>query len=196
MANNLLRNLLQNLWLSEAKIRGVTLGRKVHCLGRPIFSVHKQSSLQVGDEVRFHSHPRSNPMGVPQPCVVRTIAAGAKLDIADRVGLSGAAVVCASNISIGEGTLIGSGAVIIDNDFHDRLPGGSWGNNARSTSKPIHIGKDVFIGARAMVLKGVSIGDRAVVGAGAVVTKSIPPDAVAAGNPARIINNNAISIKQ
>jgi acetyltransferase-like isoleucine patch superfamily enzyme len=45
----------------------------------------------------------------------------------------------------------------------------------------------VFIGARAIVLKGVTIGDRAVVGAGAVVTKPVPPRHFAVGNPARIV---------
>jgi acetyltransferase-like isoleucine patch superfamily enzyme len=118
---------------------------------------------------------------------MRTIAEDAELSISERVGLSGAAVVCASRIFIGPRTLVGSGAVIIDNDFHDRLPSGEWGNDGKRTAKPIRIGSDVFIGARAMILKGVSIGDRAVVGAGSVVTRDVPAGALAVGNPARII---------
>jgi Acetyltransferase (isoleucine patch superfamily) len=66
-------------------------------------------------------------------------------------------------------------------------PGRKRGNRVR-------IGNDVWIGASAIVLKGVSIGDGAVIGAGSVVTKDVPPYAIVGGNPARIIRmrfNNA-----
>lgn len=179
--------LLGRLWLLEARLRGVSLGSNITCLGRPIVSVHPESRLSLGDGIHLHSLPRSNPMGCFQPCVIRTIAEDAKLAISEDVGLSGVAVVCASEIIIGPRTLVGSGAVIIDNDFHDRLPSGAWGNDAKRTAQPIQIGSDVFIGARAMVLKGVSIGDRAIVGAGAIVTRNVPPGHLAVGNPARVI---------
>ena len=53
--------------------------------------------------------------------------------------------------------------------------------------RPVTIGDDVWIGANALILKGVSIGDRAIVGAGAVVTKDVAADVVVAGNPARVV---------
>ncbi len=55
----------------------------------------------------------------------------------------------------------------------------------------VHIGDDVWIGQGAIVLKGVTIGHRSVVGAGAVVTKDVPADVVVAGNPARIVKHLA-----
>jgi putative colanic acid biosynthesis acetyltransferase WcaF len=58
-------------------------------------------------------------------------------------------------------------------------------------TKPITIGKNSFIGARAMILPGVSIGDQAIVGAMSVVTKNIPSDQVVAGNPARKIRESS-----
>ncbi|RYD87264.1 MAG: sugar O-acetyltransferase [Sphingobacteriales bacterium] len=54
-------------------------------------------------------------------------------------------------------------------------------------AKPIAIGEDVWIGGSAVICPGVSIGDRSVIGAGSVVTKDIPPDVFAAGNPCRVI---------
>jgi maltose O-acetyltransferase len=57
----------------------------------------------------------------------------------------------------------------------------------RESARPIRIGNDVWLGGGAIVLAGVTIGDRAIVGAGAVVTKDVPTDVVVAGNPARII---------
>lgn len=55
------------------------------------------------------------------------------------------------------------------------------------TTGDITLGQDVFIGAKAIVLMGVAIGDRSIIGAGAVVTKDVPPEVIAAGNPARVI---------
>ncbi|RYY67614.1 MAG: sugar O-acetyltransferase [Chitinophagaceae bacterium] len=58
-------------------------------------------------------------------------------------------------------------------------------------AKPITIGEDVWIGGGAILCPGVSIGDRSVIGAGSVVTKDIPPDVFAAGNPCRVIRGLA-----
>jgi len=55
------------------------------------------------------------------------------------------------------------------------------------SASPIRIGNDVWIGGGAVVLPGVTIGDRSVVGAGSVVVRSVPPDSLAVGNPARIV---------
>jgi acetyltransferase-like isoleucine patch superfamily enzyme len=103
------------------------------------------------------------------------------------VGLSSNSVCAALRIDIGEGTFVGAGAMIFDNDFHSPLGEWNWGNAAPDNPKPVIIGRGVFIGARAIILKGVTIGDRAVVGAGAVVTKDVPARGLAAGNPARLI---------
>jgi acetyltransferase-like isoleucine patch superfamily enzyme len=75
--------------------------------------------------------------------------------------------------------------MVLDNDFH--VPAGDWGwaSESVANARPIKIGRGVFIGARAIVLKGVTIGDRALIGAGAVVTKDVPAGYVAVGNPAR-----------
>lgn len=87
-------------------------------------------------------------------------------------------------IYIGDGTLIGSGVVIatINHDLdparrHDNIP------------SPVHIGKNVWIGSHATILPGVTVGDDAVIAAGAVVTKDVPEKTVAAGVPARVIRN-------
>jgi acetyltransferase-like isoleucine patch superfamily enzyme len=100
-------------------------------------------------------------------------------------GASGAVLCAGLSIEIGEGTLIGSGAMILDNDFHI-LTAGGWREEMRSNARAIQIGRDVFIGARAIILKGVTIGDRATIGAGSVVTRNVPANCVAAGNPASV----------
>lgn len=85
-------------------------------------------------------------------------------------------------IIIGDGSLIGHNVVLATVN-HDLNPK----NNRENHYAPITIGNHVWIGANATVLAGVAIGDWAVVGAGAVVTKDVPSKAVAAGVPARVI---------
>lgn len=89
-------------------------------------------------------------------------------------------------ISIGDGSLIGHCVVIatINHDFAPERRGDEY-------MKPVAIGKNVWIGAHATVLPGVSIGDGAVIAAGAVVTKDVPAGVVAGGVPARIIRKLA-----
>jgi acetyltransferase-like isoleucine patch superfamily enzyme len=93
---------------------------------------------------------------------------------------SGVSITCFSQVIIEDETMVGSQTEIMDNDWH-----GIDGNPAKT--KPIHIGKHVWIGIRCIILKGVTIGDCSIVGAGSVVTQSIPPNTIFAGNPAKQI---------
>lgn len=89
------------------------------------------------------------------------------------------------SISVGDHTVIAPGAFLVDHDHGLRA-------DLRIDQQPceagaVAIGRDVWIGARAVILAGVSVGDGAVIGAGAVVTRDVPPLGVAAGVPARVI---------
>jgi len=96
-------------------------------------------------------------------------------------------LVANERIVVGNGCQIGDLVAIYDCDFHELDPK----NRIRSAgpSAPVVIGNNVWLGSRVMVLKGVTIGDNSVVGAMSVVTKSIPANCVAAGNPARVIRS-------
>jgi hypothetical protein len=182
---NFFRRVISQVWKWEARCRGVTIQGRLDLAGRPIMSVARGSRLILGDGVVLFSALRSNPLACFQPCVLRTLAAGAELRLDRNVGLSGTILCAGRSIQIGEGTIFGSGAMVIDNDFH--LPQGEWNWRSEYTenARPIVIGRGVFVGARAIILKGVSIGDRAIIGAGAVVARDVPPNAIATGNPAR-----------
>ena len=86
-------------------------------------------------------------------------------------------------IIIGDGCWIAWDVNIIDTDFHSISINGDTGE----TVKTVRIGNRVWIGARALILKGVTIGDGAVIAAGSVVTGDIPAGCLAAGVPARVI---------
>jgi acetyltransferase-like isoleucine patch superfamily enzyme len=172
------------LWRFEAKLKGFQFEGDSLFLGRPILSRHADSTVQIGSGVRCYNAMRANPIACPQPSVLRTLTPGSRLILGRNVGLSAAVVVAARSIEIGADTQIGSGAVIVDSDFHSRDPSGRWGDLDPSEARPVKIGDRVFVGARAIILKGVTLGDDAVVGAGAVVTKNVPNGHLAIGNPA------------
>ena len=183
------RELMNAFWLAEARLRGLELGDRIILNGRPCFHRHPGSRIALADGVCLNSSLRSNPLGCSQPVVLRTLRPGAEIILGRGVGLSGNTVSAALRIHIGEGTFVGAGVMIIDNDFHSPVGEWSWGNVAPDNPKPVIIGRGAFIGAHALILKGVTIGDRAIVGAGAVVTKDVPARTLAAGNPARVITS-------
>jgi maltose O-acetyltransferase len=91
-------------------------------------------------------------------------------------------------VKIGSRTLIGPNVQIYTAthpmDYRERAAGLEY-------AKPVTIGEDVWIGGSAVICPGVTIGDRSVIGAGSVVTKDVPPDVFAAGNPCRVIRKLA-----
>jgi len=120
--------------------------------------------------------------------MLSTLRRDAIIRVGNRVGLSGASIVAAECVEIGPRTLIGSGAVLWDTNFHPLDPEMRRTHPTEGArSAPIRIGDDVFVGARAIILKGVTIGDGAVVAAGAIVTSDVPANATVAGNPAKIV---------
>ena len=96
------------------------------------------------------------------------------------VVMPGCLMMSAGGITIDDGAMIAANVQLISNnhDLYERQV---------ITCKPVHIGKNAWIGAGATILPGVTVGDNAVVGAASVVTKDVAPDTIVAGNPARFI---------
>ncbi|RTY92352.1 acyltransferase [Flavobacterium sp. GT3R68] len=108
--------------------------------------------------------------------------------IGNNVAINNAfSVVAFSKITIGDHVLIGVNCSIIDNDGHhlafDKR------NSGNPKTDEVHIHENVFLGSNVSILKGVTIGKNSVIGYGSVVTKSIPENVIAAGNPAVVIRN-------
>ena len=116
---------------------------------------------------------------------VRVVVDGGRLVMGHGTNVNGVGtkVLCASGITIGEFCTFSWDVQLLDNDFHALTVDGV----EQPSTAPITIGDRVWIGTRAVVLKGVTIGDGAVVAAGAVVTSDVPAGAVVGGVPARVI---------
>ena|GEM_PF-572829 len=100
--------------------------------------------------------------------------------------LSGTSIVSMSQVTIGSRVLMAPNVVIMDTDGHV-LFANPEDPKALPTTYPVVIEDDVWIGYGAVILKGVTLGQGCVVGAGAIVTKSVPPKAIVVGNPSRVI---------
>lgn len=94
----------------------------------------------------------------------------------------GVRISSAASIDIGDGTMLASGVYITDSDWH-----GIYDRISMGPAKPVVVGANVWLGDQAIVCKGVTIGDNSIIGAGSVVTRDIPANVVAAGNPARVV---------
>ena len=112
-----------------------------------------------------------------------------KLKISGDTYLAGNAnIKCAKSITIGSRCAISWGVTIIDSDFHPW----SISGEAREIAKAIVIEDQVWIGNNVTILKGVRIGEGAIVGAASVVTKDVPRNCLVAGNPAVIIRRDVV----
>jgi len=185
--NEIERLLLAPLaWLSFAG-SGVQIGAGWRCYGLPIIQKHRSSTMIIGARAGLRSHVRSNPLGPNHAVILSTRRPNARLVIGDDFGMTGGALVCEEAITIGNRVNIGANTVVADTDFHPLNPQTRIERPIDGATAPIHIGDDVFIGMQVLILKGVTIGERSVIGAGSVVTRDIPPDVIAAGNPAKVI---------
>ncbi|MET0196770.1 MAG: DapH/DapD/GlmU-related protein [Rhodococcus fascians] len=96
----------------------------------------------------------------------------------------GTSIVATGRITIGPNCLIGTHCFIIDTGFHELDPDRRLEVPAPC---PVTIGRNVWLGARVIVMPGVTIGDDSAIAAGSVVTSDVPPRCLAAGVPARVI---------
>lgn len=173
------------LWL---KSLGLDLQGSVHFIGLPLVSLFQGSRIRISGGSHLCSRSFGTALGITHPLVLRTLTSEAKILIGERVGISGGSICSAKEIQIGSGCLIGADVLIADTDFHPLRPSERHDSQkAFAEAKPVQIMDNVFIGARVIVLKGVTIGTGSVIGAGSVVTQDIPAGCIAAGNPCRVI---------
>jgi acetyltransferase-like isoleucine patch superfamily enzyme len=174
-------------------------------------AVHNKESLclKCGDNCRFTNNAKT----FNHACDANSIVLGdgvlldgilevytkGKLEIGQNTFIGNSRIFCAYKITIGAGCWIADHVFIMDSDLHplsakkrfesakefaqgkapnvyDGIPGG-----------PVSIGNSVWISVNSVILKGVTIGEGAVIGAGSVVTSNVPPWTIVAGNPAKVI---------
>lgn len=171
------------------KVNGVHYGKNMKVFNKFYLLKDASASISIGNNLIFTSGDAFNPISRNLRGCIRA-EERAKIRIGNNVGISSACIRAKNSITIGDNVKIGGDCILIDTDAHSldyairRNPNVDSPN---AHSQPIVIGDDVLIGTRCIILKGVTIGARSVIGAGSVVTKSIPEDCIAAGNPCKVI---------
>lgn len=166
--------ILNFIWrIISAKIylRKCKTGRFVTTRGKPLILV--KGSVIIGNRVVLWS--------IFSRTII-SIHSKARLQIGDYTRINGVHIAAKSSIIIGKNVRIGPYTIIMDSDFHDIQE-----HSVEGKSEPIVIGDNTWIASRAIILKGVTIGEGCVIAAGAVVTKNVPPHSMVAGVPAVVV---------
>lgn len=158
--------------------------------------IDSTAKITIGNNFTFTSGESFNPLCRNIRGAIHATE-NAEIKIGDNVGISSACIWAKEKIEIGNNVLIGGDCILLDTDAHNLdykiRKENKIDNKGRSidtytaASKPIIIEDDVLIGTRCIILKGVKIGARSIIGSGSVVSRSIPSDCIAAGNPCKFI---------
>lgn len=174
--SSLVKDLFQGAYkMSYAKYRlkGATVGSMVSVNGNLL--LENKGKIVIGDHTKIWSKIERTKIFVGKE---------GRLEIGKNTFINGAHISASVQVSIGNYVDIAPYVIIIDDDFHEVND-----HHAAGVKAPIIIGNNVWIATRAIILKGVSIGEGAIVASGAVVTKDVAPYTVVAGVPAKTIKN-------
>lgn len=159
--------------------------------------IHHGARVTIGDDFTFTSGESINPLCRNQRGCIVAERAETVIEIGHHVGMSSPCLWAKERITIGNYVNIGGDCIIMDSDAHNL----DWRvrdsqemyspietmDSHTAKCAPIVIEDHVLIGARSIILKGVTIGHGSVIGAGSVVVKDIPANCIAAGNPCKVI---------
>jgi acetyltransferase-like isoleucine patch superfamily enzyme len=148
-------------------------GERLMASGMPKLSIpHRGAQLVLGERVKFGKQVK-----------FYLDSSDARIEIGSHSGINRRSEICVkSSVHIGEGCAIGWDVCITDNNYHEF--------EGSVAVAPVHIGDKVWIGSRALIMKGVTIGSGAVIGAGAVVTSDVPERTLVAGPQAKVIRED------
>ncbi len=166
-------------------LKNVKIGDNSQFYGFTKFKRGSKGKIAIGNNCTFRSFSTSNLIGINRPCIISAIGSKpSKITIGNNCGFSGTVIGCFTEIQIDDNVRCGANTLITDSDWHlDDLRIGN--------PRPIILNDNVFLGANVTVLKGVTIGENTIIGAGSVVVKSVPANVIAAGNPCEIIRGIA-----
>lgn len=152
--------------------------------------IKNSGRIKIGKNFQANSGINFNPIGGDTILRLITSLPDSEIVIGDNVGISNSTIWCNGRVEIESGVMIGGGVKIWDTNFHSLDPVVRTSKNDNDVrTAPIKICERAFIGAGSIILKGVTIGQNSIIAAGSVVTKDIPANVIAGGNPCKVIKH-------
>lgn len=177
-------------------LNNIKYGKNFRVFNHLYLKIHVGALVQIGNNCTIMSGAGLNPLSRNiKTCIY--VGKKATLKLGNDVGISSSTLWVKESVSIGNSVAIG--AIIMDTDAHnldwkircseETNEYGESVDMVTAASAPIVIEDNVLVGARCIILKGVTIGARSIIGSGSIVTKDIPSDCIAAGNPCKVIKS-------
>jgi len=173
-------------------LNNIKYGKNFRVFNHLYLKIHVGALVQIGNNCTIMSGAGLNPLSRNiKTCIY--VGKKATLKLGNDVGISSSTLWVKESVSIGNSVAIGADCIIMDTDAHnldwkircseETNEYGESVDMVTAASAPIVIEDNVLVGARCIILKGVTIGARSIIGSGSIVTKDIPSDCIAAGNP-------------
>lgn len=179
-------------------LNNIKCGKNFRVFNHLYLKIHVGALVQIGNNCTIMSGAGLNPLSRNiKTCIY--VGKKATLKLGNDVGISSSTLWVKESVSIGNSVAIGADCIIMDTDAHnldwkircseETNEYGESVDMVTAASAPIVIEDNVLVGARCIILKGVTIGARSIIGSGSIVTKDIPSDCIAAGNPCKVIKS-------
>lgn len=179
-------------------LNNIKYGKNFRVFNHLYLKIHVGALVQIGNNCTIMSGAGLNPLSRNiKTCIY--VGKKATLKLGNDVGISSSTLWVKESVSIGNSVAIGVDCIIMDTDAHnldwkircseETNEYGESVDMVTAASAPIVIEDNVLVGARCIILKGVTIGARSIIGSGSIVTKDIPSDCIAAGNPCKVIKS-------
>lgn len=179
-------------------LNNIKYGKNFRVFNHLYLKIHVGALVQIGNNCTIMSGAGLNPLSRNiKTCIY--VGKKATLKLGNEVGISSSTLWVKESVSIGNSVAIGADCIIMDTDAHnldwkircseETNEYGESVDMVTAASAPIVIEDNVLVGARCIILKGVTIGARSIIGSGSIVTKDIPSDCIAAGNPCKVIKS-------
>ena len=165
---------------TSARWWGIKIKAGCRFNGKAHFYRLQEGEITIGSNCIFNSTSTSNLSGLFAPCIISTAKRGAKITIGNNCGFSGTRIRAGADVTLGNNVRCGANTYIASTDAHSD-------DYRAGKDRPIVLEDNVWLGLNVVVLKGVTIGKNSLIGANSVVTKDIPANVIAVGNPCKVI---------